>query len=220
MRLIGIFGGTFAPIHHGHLRLAIELRERLGLERVHMIPSGEPPHRESPRISARRRLEWVKMACDGVDGLIVDDREVTRQGCSFTFDTLTQLRQQFPDDSLALLLGDDAANHFHSWHRWSDIPELAHLVFVERPYESSMLAPELKKRLSGCRVQSGAELAKARSGLFMQAAVPPLAISSTRVRALLKARRSLRGLVPKSVIDSFTEEDIALLTHDEDPATD
>lgn len=217
---VGIFGGTFSPIHHGHLRLAIELRERLALDRVHVIPAGEPPHRHTPGVSARRRLEWVQLACAGEQGLVVDDREVRRGGRSYTVDTLASFRAEMPDASLVLLLGDDAANQFHTWHRWQQIPQLAHLVFVERPYESAALSPELTALLRGRRAASANALKSQPAGLFMTAALPPLAISSTRVRGLLKAGRSVRGLVPQAVIDSFTTEDIDFLTHDEDPASD
>ncbi|MGQ0503125.1 MAG: nicotinate-nucleotide adenylyltransferase [Panacagrimonas sp.] len=217
---VGIFGGTFAPLHHGHLRLALELRERLALDRVHLIPSGEPPHRNSPRIGAQRRLDWVRLGCGGEPGLVVDDREVRRQGRSYTFDTLASLRTEMPGVPLVLLLGDDAANQFHTWHRWREIPELAHLVFVERPYEPSAPDPELLALLRGRRAADAQALHRQAAGLYMTAAVPPLAISSTRVRGLLKAGRSVRGLVPQAVIDSFTHEDIDFLTHDEDPATD
>jgi nicotinate-nucleotide adenylyltransferase len=217
---VGIFGGTFSPIHHGHLRLAIELRERLGLDGVHVIPAGEPPHRERPGVSARRRLQWVQLACAGEPGLVVDDREVRRGGRSYTYDTLANLRGEMPDASLVLLLGDDAANQFHTWHRWQEIPGLAHLVFVERPYETAALSPELMRLMRGKRVTAASALKNAPAGLFMTAALPPLAISSTRVRGLLKAGRSVRGLVPQAVIDSFTTEDIDFLTHDEDPAQD
>lgn len=220
MTAIGVFGGTFAPIHHGHLRLAIELRERLQLDRIHLIPSGEPPHREAPAIGAQRRLQWVRLACAGVEGLEVDDREVRRSGRSFTHDTLAELRADFPDAALVLLLGDDAANQFHTWHRWEEIPGLAHIVFVERPYESSLLAPQTRRLLSGRRAEEAQALREQTHGRFLQAAVPPLAISSTRVRGLLRAGRSVHGLVPRPVIDSFTPEDIQLLTHDEDPALD
>lgn len=217
---IGIFGGTFAPIHNGHLRLALELRERLGLDRVHLIPAGRPPHRDAPGIPPQRRLEWVQMACAGEPGLFADDREVRRDGRSYTYDTLASLRAAMPDAALALLLGDDAANQFHTWHRWQEIPTLAHLVFVERPYEHSALAPALLALMQGRRTSDPAALCAQRAGLLMTATLPPLAISSTRIRGLLKARRSVRGLVPQAVIDSFTPEDIDFLTHDEDPATD
>jgi nicotinate-nucleotide adenylyltransferase len=215
---VGIFGGTFSPIHHGHLRLAIELRERLALDRVHVIPAGEPPHRDRPGVSARRRLQWVQLACAGEPGLVVDDREVRRGGRSYTYDTLASLRAELPDASLVLLLGDDAANQFHTWHRWQEIPQLAHLVFVERPLEPAARAPEVQALLADRRVADANALKSRPAGAWMTATLPPLAISSTRVRRLLKAGRSVRGLVPQAVIDSFTTEDIDFLTHDEDPA--
>lgn len=217
---VGIFGGTFSPIHHGHLRLAIELRERLGLDRVHLVPAGEPPHRDTPGVSARKRLQWVQLACAGEPGLQVDDREVRRGGRSYTYDTLASLRSEMPEASLVLLLGDDAANQFHTWHRWSEIPALAHLVFVERPHERPSPASELLTLMRGRQSTDPADLRRQRAGLFLSATLPPLAISSTRIRGLLKARRSIRGLVPQAVIDSFTDEDIDFLTHDEDPAKD
>lgn len=220
MTAVGIFGGTFAPIHNGHLRLALELRERLALDRVHLIPSGEPPHRDAPRISARRRFDWVQLACAGEPGLVADDREVRRAGRSYTYDTLLGLRAEMPDAALVLLLGDDAANQFHTWHRWREIPQLAHLVFAARPYETAAPANELLALLRGSRAAEAAELRKWPAGRFMTATLPPLAISSTRVRGLLKAGRSVCGLVPQSVIASFTHEDIDFLTHDEDPAQD
>lgn len=217
---VGIFGGTFAPIHHGHLRLALELRERLGLASVRIIPAGTPPHRGSPGVSAQRRLDWVRLAVAGEPGLEVDDREVRRAGRSYTHDTLAEIRAEQGDGPLVLLLGDDAANQFHTWHRWREIVDLAHLVFVERPYEPPAPAAEVAALLRDRRVTDPAALSRKAAGLFMTAAIPPLAISSTRVRGLLKAGRSVRGLVPQAVIDSFTPEDLAFLCHDEEPARD
>ena len=218
---VGIFGGTFAPIHHGHLRLAIELRERLALASLRLIPAGTPPHRNAPGVSAQRRLDWVRMAVAGEAGLEVDAREVLRQGRSYTYDTLAAIRTELGDASpLVLLLGDDAANQLHTWHRWRELPALAHLVFVERPYEPPAHTPEVAMLLRDKRVFDPAALRAQPAGLFMTAAIPPLAISSTRVRGLLKAGRSVRGLVPQTVIDSFTTEDVAFLCHDEEPARD
>lgn len=219
-RAVGVFGGTFTPIHHGHLRLALELRERLKLDSVHVVPSGVPPHREAPGVPAGRRFEWVEMAIAGEPGLIADDREIRREGRSFTVDTLAGLRADMPDTAIVLLLGDDAANQFHRWVRWREIIELAHLVFVERPYEPPAPAPELVAALRGRRAASVEDLHSKPAGLWMPTTVPPLAISSTRVRGLLRAGRSVRGLVPQAVIDSFTTEDLRLLTHEEEPALD
>lgn len=217
---LGIFGGTFTPIHNGHLRLAIELRERLGLAAVHVVPSHQPPHREGPMVSPQRRFEWVRLAVQDEFGLVADGRELRRPGPSYTFDTLSELRREHSTRPLLLLLGDDAANGFHSWHRWDEIPALAHLIFVERPYEPPAPAPALMALLRGRRAASVADLHRAEAGLWMTMSIPPLAISSTRVRGLLKAGRSVRGLVPEAVIRSFTAEDISLLSQDEEPAID
>lgn len=218
---IGVFGGTFAPIHHGHLRLALELRERLDLAEVRIVPCGQPAHRAAPEVSAERRLKWARLALDGEPRLRIDDREVRRQGASYTYDTLAELRAEIGVDTpLVLLLGDDAANGFHTWHRWREIGGLAHLVFVERPYEPPAPAPELAALLRGRRAGSVVELLAQPQGLWLSASIPPLAISSTRIRRLLAAGRSIRGLVPEAVIHDLTPEDVRLLTHDEDPADD
>jgi len=218
---IGVFGGTFAPIHHGHIRLALELRERLGLSRVLIVPSANPPHRAAPEVPPPRRLEWARLALAGEPHLQVDDREIRRHGPSYTYDTLAGLRGESGADApLVLLLGDDAANQLHTWHRWRELFDLAHLVFVERPYEPPAPAPELAAFLRGRRAAAPQALLEKPSGTWISASIPPLAISSTRIRQLLKAGRSIRGLVPDAVIDSFTTEDVRALTHDEDPAQD
>ncbi|HEX4871567.1 MAG TPA: nicotinate-nucleotide adenylyltransferase [Nevskiaceae bacterium] len=217
---LGLFGGTFAPIHHGHLRLAIELRERLRLEAVHLIPSARPPHRGAPQVSAERRLHWLRLAIAGEPGLQADDRELRREGPSYTIDTLASVRAEHPRRPLLLLLGDDAANQLHTWHRWSELLDLAHLVFVERPFEPPAPAPALQARLRGRRASDGAALLAVPAGRWISLGIPPLAISSSRVRGLIKAGRSLRGLVPEAVIHSFTAEDLAHLSHEEDPIQD
>jgi len=217
---IGVFGGTFTPVHNGHLRLALELRERLGLARVHMVPSARPPHRPAPEVSAQRRLEWVRLACAGEETLIADDRELRREGSSYTYDSLAELRSENSDAPLVLLLGDDAANSLHTWHRWRELFELAHLVFIERPYEPPAPAGELARFLRGRRALGVQEFATRSAGLWLAMSIPPLAISSTRIRQLLAAGRSIRGLVPEAVIRSLTAEDVRALTHDEDPAQD
>ena len=221
---IGFFGGTFAPIHHGHLRLAIELKERLQLTRVLLVPSARPPHRAAPEVPAQRRLEWARLAVGDEPGLFVDDREIRRAAnCSqpsYTYDTLAEIHAGQPEATLFLLLGDDAANQLHTWHRWRELFELAHLIFVERPGETSSPSSEVADFLRGCRAPSIETLQAQRAGLWLPVALPPLAISATRIRHLLHAGRSLRGLVPEAVIRSLTPKDIHELTLNENPAHD
>src|SRR5580698_5666448 len=117
---IGLFGGTFDPIHYGHLRTAFELWQSLKLSQVRFLPSGSPPHREAPLASAELRLEMVRAAVAGQSAFVVDDREIRRTGVSYSVDTLLELRRELPDRSLCLLLGMDAFLGMPHWHRWRD----------------------------------------------------------------------------------------------------
>ncbi|MGH8442621.1 MAG: nicotinate (nicotinamide) nucleotide adenylyltransferase, partial [Nevskiaceae bacterium] len=142
-RLIGVFGGTFAPIHNGHLRLALIARQRLGLSEVRLVPAASPPLRDAPAIPASRRLRWVRRAIARQPGLRADARELARRGPSYTFDTLASLRAQFPRAALCLLLGQDAARSLPRWHRWRELPGLAHLVIFDRPGQKPALPAAL-----------------------------------------------------------------------------
>lgn len=215
MRLIGVFGGTFAPIHNGHIRLALECRERLEFDRIHMIPNGQPPHRGGPGVSSDRRLQWVRMACGSEPGLLVDDREVRRPGASYMIDTLGSIRKDFPEASISLLMGRDSARGFLDWHRWEDFFDLAHLVMVDRPGEVGALPARLSKYFSAHEVDLSTGILGATHGRFLNLPIPHLAISSTGIREKLAAGLSLRGLIPQTVIDSMTPEDIQNLTHDQ-----
>jgi len=130
---IGLFGGTFDPIHYGHLRTAFELWQLLKLSQVRFLPTGNPPHREAPLASSELRLEMVRAAVAGQPGFAVDDREIRRSGVSYSVDTLTDLRREHPQRSLCLLLGMDAFLGMPTWHRWREIFELAHVVVAHRP---------------------------------------------------------------------------------------
>jgi nicotinate-nucleotide adenylyltransferase len=219
MNAIGIFGGAFAPFHNGHLRAAIECRDRLSLTEVHLIPTANPPHRSTSRVSPQRRLEWLRLALRKEKGLVADDREILRQGTSFTFETLTELRQQYPAASLVLIMGADAFAHLHTWHRWRELSSLAHLVVISRKGARLDPAPECMIELEGRRAANTEALRAAPAGFWLQLDLPLLDISSTRIRRLLKTRQSVRGLLPDAILNHMTAADIAALTQDEDATT-
>jgi nicotinate-nucleotide adenylyltransferase len=208
LNAIGVFGGTFAPIHHGHLRLAIEAREALGLDEVRLIPAARPPLRAAPAIAPARRLRWVKLAIGRERGLVADGRELARRGPSYTIDTLASLRAQFPRAALCLLLGQDAARQLPRWHRWRELPDYAHLVLFARPGQRPSLPAALAKRLRGRRARTAAELRRRPAGLWLRLALPPLGISGSDVRRRLKDGLSVRGLVPDTVLADFTRRDL------------
>jgi nicotinate-nucleotide adenylyltransferase len=208
LKSIGVFGGTFAPVHNGHLRVAIEARERLGLAQVRLVPAAVPPLRAAPPVAARRRLRWVRLAVGREPGLVADPRELARSGPSYTFDTLSSLRREFPGAALCLLLGQDAARQLPRWHRWRELPQLVHLVFFERPGQPPALPRALARLLRGRRARSAAELRRRRAGLWLRLPLPPLGISGSDVRRRLAAGLSVRGLVPDAVLADLTRRDL------------
>jgi nicotinate-nucleotide adenylyltransferase len=219
MKAIGIFGGAFAPFHNGHLRLAIEARERLLLTEVHLIPTAQPVHRPDSHVTPLRRLEWIKAAVRRERGLIADDREIMRDGPSFTVDTLAELREEHPQVALLLLMGADAFAHLHTWSRWEQLLELGHLVVFSRPGSTLEPSRETRKLLARRRAHDVSELHAAVAGHWYQFELPLLDISSTRIRRRLKCGHSVRGLVPDAILNSMTAADVAALTQDDDATT-
>lgn len=195
-----IYGGTFDPVHHGHLRLAVEIRDRLQVERVHLVPSHVPPHRDTPGATPDQRLRLLELAIDGEPGLVLDDREVRREGASYTAETLRQLRRALgPDEPLVMVVGTDAFAGFDRWQDWQQIPELAHIVVVERPGDpldpQGVPAGLLDRR----RADSAVELHRAPCGRMLTLAPPLLDISATGIRERIADGRSPRYLFPDSV---------------------
>ena len=203
-----MFGGTFAPIHYGHLRLARHARDRLGLDEVRLVPAASPPLRERPPIAAARRLRWVRLAIAREPGLRVDARELTRPGPSYTIDTLESLRAQFPKAPLCLLLGQDSVRSLTRWHRWHELPALAHLVVFGRPGARAALPAPLARLLRGRKAARAGDLRRRPAGLWLRASLAPRDYSATEVRRRLKAGLSVRGLVPDTVIADFTNKDL------------
>lgn len=216
---IGIFGGAFAPFHNGHLRLAIEARERLQLAEVRLVPTAHPAHRPDSRVSPQRRLDWIKAATRREKGLVADDCEILRDGPSYTVDTLLAMRERHPQNPFVLLMGADAFQHLHSWNRWPQLVELAHIAVIARPGVPIAPSAETAERLAGRRATSPEALLRAPAGHWLAFEPPLLDISSTRIRRLLRAKQSVRGLVPDAILNAMTAADIAALTKDDDATT-
>ncbi|MGE5385686.1 MAG: nicotinate-nucleotide adenylyltransferase [Betaproteobacteria bacterium] len=202
--ILGVFGGTFDPVHFGHLRLAEEARQDLGLPQVRWIPAGQPPHRQVPQVTARHRLDMVRLAVAENAAFSVDPAEVEAERPSFSVPTLERLRTEVGERRpLVLLLGADAFAGLSTWHRWRELLELAHLGVAHRPgytIDAENLPPELADLYLARSSDDAAVLAAAPAGRVVTFPMTPLAISATRVRQLLVDGRSPRYLIPDSVI--------------------
>lgn len=205
MRPIGVFGGTFDPIHYGHLRTAFEMLQALRFEEVRFIPCGDPPHRGETFASATQRLEMVAVAVAGQSGFVVDNRELQRDGPSYSIDTLIGLREEFPERSLGLIVGMDAFLGLSRWHRWNEILDVAHIIVAHRPgWKAPDIGP-LGDLLSECGTHRVDDLHGEIRGRVHIHAVTQLEISSTEIRELVEAGRDPRFLMPDAVREVIAE---------------
>jgi nicotinate-nucleotide adenylyltransferase len=199
-------GGTFDPIHFGHLRLAEELAEGLGLARVLFIPAGQPPHRGAPRTAAAHRLAMVRRAVAGNPRFVADDREVVRARPSYTVDTLADLRAELgAAEPLWLLLGADAFLDLPSWHEWTRLFELANIAMATRPGAQGLQADALPEPLRR-EVMPRLATAPGATGTVQLRTMTPLEISATALRTTLARGGSVRYLLPDPVLDYIHEQ--------------
>lgn len=198
---IGILGGTFDPVHIGHLRSAIEVLESCELDEVRLIPGAVPPHRATPQVGAQQRLDMVRLAVEDVPRLSVDDRELRRQGPSWTIDTLLSLRAELAaDDRLYFILGEDAFAGLNRWRRWQEILQHCHLLVLQRPQMPVELPDAVQALLAECGVADVTAMQQS-AGQIALIRQTPLAVSATAIRSLRADNRSIRFLVADPVAD-------------------
>jgi nicotinate-nucleotide adenylyltransferase len=201
LKPIGVFGGRFDPIHYGHLRTAFELLQALNFEEIRFMPCGNPPHRDQAHANAEFRFEMVAAAIEGQHGFVVDDRELSRKGPSYSVDSLNTLRTDFPLRSIALIIGMDAFIDLPKWHQWQEILQLSHIVVAHRPgWRLPDMGPlgELLTTMGTHRVD---DLHEAKSGHIYIHDVTQLEISSSEIRELISLDRIPRFLMPDSVCE-------------------
>ena len=208
MRLIGILGGTFNPIHFGHLRMAQEIADTLQLKQVLFVPAANPPHKESPNVSSAKRAEMVELAIEGNTLFKLDIRELGREGASYTIDTLISLRSEMDAEqnshtAFCLMMGSDAFVKFNTWHRWKEILDYCHIILVQRPIDSkdkSALASDLANLLQDHYTENIDDLSSRPAGFILMQHITALSISSTAIRNAFKHRQVPHYLMPETVI--------------------
>ena len=205
--MIGIFGGTFNPIHHGHLRSALEMVELLGLYKLHIVPCGIPPHRETPQVGAQQRLAMLQAAVAGEPVFVVDDREIKRGGPSYSLDTVKSVREEYaandPRQAIVLIIGADAFRGFDTWHEWRSIMDYVHIVVMQRPdlanKSGAHLSPQLQSFADERQVESVKPLWETSHGKLYFHTVTQLDISSSQIRERIAEGKSARYLMPDAV---------------------
>lgn len=203
---LGILGGTFDPVHYGHLRAADAVRRMLHLAEVRLFPAGDPPHRAAPVATAAQRLAMLELGVAEFPGLVVDAREIARPGKSYTVLTLEALRAEAPARPLVLVVGVDAFAGLPTWHRWEALFDLAHLVVVTRPdapIKADLTGP-LGVQWDARRTLDATALETRPAGAIFTLAIPPQPISATAIRRALATGQAgvdaVRGMVPSAVL--------------------
>ncbi|MFQ6575038.1 nicotinate-nucleotide adenylyltransferase [Pseudomonas sp. UM16] len=199
-RRVGVLGGTFDPVHIGHLRSALEVAEVLVLDELRLMPNARPPHRDTPQVSAQDRLAMVRCAVEGVPTLSVDARELARETPSYTIETLELMRAEMAaSEQLFLLLGWDAFCGLPSWHRWEELLQHCHILVLQRP-DADVEPPDALRNLLAARSVSDPQALVGPAGHIAFVWQTPLAVSATQIRQLLASGKSVRFLVPDAVL--------------------
>ena len=204
--MIGVFGGTFDPVHFGHLRTAVEVKNQLGLQEVRLVPCGQPPHRSQPIADPELRLRMLDLAVANEPGIVADAREMQRTGPSYTVDTLTSMREEAGTPALVLIVGMDAFAGLPDWHRWETLFELAHIVVMHRPGYPPEIPSEIAG-LAGIRKVYGVEELHSLNcgGLYFHGVIQ-LEISASAIRCLIEQGQSARYLLPDAVLKIIENE--------------
>lgn len=198
-RAIAIFGGTFDPVHLGHLRSAQELRERLQLDEVRLVPCHLPPHREHPETGAEHRLAMVELAVAGRAGLVADPVELERDDLSYTVLTLREYRRRWGEDvALCLVMGSDSFNGLHRWREWRALFELAHIVVMERPDHPLQPDAAVADCIASRRLDP-TRLREAPAGGFIPLTLTQWPVSATGIRERLERGEAADELLPAGV---------------------
>jgi len=198
-QLIGILGGTFDPVHLGHLHLASQIKTLCNLDKILFVPCWQSPLRDFPKASPEDRYAMLKLAIDSGPYFAIDDRELKLHKPSFTIETLQSLREESPNAALCLIVGIDAFCRFNEWHKWQMIPELAHLIIASRPKAPKLEQKELLSLISERKIERASQLKDKKAGFIYCVDINPLPIAATTIREMIKSNQDASKFVPKAI---------------------
>jgi len=200
--VVAFMGGTFDPIHYGHLRMAVELKQALAADQFRLIPCGDPYHKSQSVSPASVRLQMLELAVGESSDLLLDDRELNRDGPTYSYDTLVSLRQELGDEiSLVMVMGMDSFLSLPKWHNWQKLTELAHILVVHRPGSTLELIEPLKSWYASRKASGLHDLRGNTRGHILDLKMTMLDISATQIRGLSLEQQSPRFLLPDTVLD-------------------
>lgn len=202
--MLGILGGTFNPIHYGHLSAAWQTSQNLGLTALRFMPCHHPPHRNPPVVSVKDRLQMLHLAIDNIPGFVIDDRELKSNEISYTVNSLAAIRKEVGDTPICLLLGCGVFSQIKTWHEPEKLIHLAHIVIVDRP-EEMLKRNDFIDDLLTHEISDPQMLKQKSAGLVYFENNTPLGISSTLIRQMLAKQQSPRFLLPESVLNYIHE---------------
>lgn len=194
--LLGVYGGTFDPIHNGHIQPVVEAAEQLGISKVLLLPCHIPPHKEQPSTPAGLRLKMVELVCDHYPQFIADDRELNKTSPSYTVETLRTLREEYPHSTLCFFMGGDSFANLNTWFKWEAILDYCHIVVCQRDTQDTQLSPVIEEYLAQFECENAHELREKKQGNIYLAKTNELAISSTEIRNNLWRDASWKTCLP------------------------
>ncbi len=207
---LAFFGGTFDPVHYAHLRCAEEARSILKLEKLYLLPAGDPPHKTTPFTTAAQRLDMLRLAQAEFPTLDIDEREIRRNGPSFMVDTLREMRAEFPGRPLLLLIGQDAINFLHTWHKWRQLFALTHIVTFPRPGVVPDYVPELSAEIERRYCKDPQVLTGAKAGSVLHLDLELIDISATAIQDIIRRGDFPHAMSPARVLQYIAEKRLYL----------
>ena len=198
-RAIGFLGGTFDPVHFGHLRPALEIGESLSLQKLFLMPNHIAPHKSSTQCTSLQRSKMVKLAIASQPMMDIDTRELNRDKASYTIDTLKELKKIYPNTPICFIMGMDSLLNFNSWYKWQEILDYCHLVVSQRPQWHPNFNSTIEDVLRQCQTTNKQDLHKTSHGKIYFQDTSQLDISSSYIRQLIHKQQSIDFLVPENV---------------------